>query len=144
MTVLDTGLPVYHRRSIPKVTPRSPGNARRWAQQALPAAPDDLLRAISELVTNVLRYATGPALVRLRQIDDDAIEVAVADRRTDGIPPELAPADDGEEHGWGLFILNAQSLTGVQVQPWPGRGLGKQVVVTLPYDPKNAEEGRRP
>jgi anti-sigma regulatory factor (Ser/Thr protein kinase) len=117
-----------HVRHVPRVTPRSARTARTWAAE-LVGDNDNVLLAISELVTNVTRYAPGPARLSLRQAED-GIEVAVADRTPGGIPDPVAPGEDGADHGWGLFLLAAMSVSGPVIRPWPGGG--KEVSFTFP------------
>lgn len=118
-------------RRIPAVTPRSPGNARAWATgitAALGYDPDMVALAVSEFVTNVLRYAAGPAEIVLRP-GNGVIEVACSDRH-----PETAaavhPRDEADGiTGRGLFILAMLATDGVHVDTAAGR---KRVAVHLP------------
>ena len=132
IAVVDTGTPVALRRSISKVTPRSPQTAREWTRTQLTGLgydPDLAELAVSELLTNVARYAAGSALIALA-LTDDGIEVACFDTH-----PETAASvrpgsfDDDAMSGRGLFILAALALDGVHVDTDPRR---KRVAVRLP------------
>lgn len=135
MTVLDApGLPVHYRRNIPRVTPRSPGNARNWAHQLLESLgvePDTVDLAVSELTTNVWRYAAGPARIALA-ISETSVIVACEDRHPETIG-QVRINDETDDTdgvtGRGLFILAMLAIDGVKVTPGAGR---KRIEVTLP------------
>lgn len=117
-------------RHVPRLTDRSPRNARHWAQPFLadrPAIADTALLALCELLTNARRYAEGPARVRLIA-DDEHLEIRVADRRKDGIPPEIGPVDWEAETGRGLSILAELGV----LEVFPGAGAwGKEVAFIM-------------
>ena len=126
--------PEYSRR-IANVTPRTLRNARVWAHGTaadLGCDPDPIELAISELVTNVARYAAGPAQVRIALIAA-GIEVSCTDRHpetaADVRPAEDMFGDDDATTHRGLFMLALMATGGVQVQPLVGR---KRVLVVLP------------
>lgn len=99
-------------------------HARQWvAGRAGPGGPeaaellaDDLVLIVSELVTNSLRAQATEIELRLCQIGDRHLEVAVADNGV-GWPTLLNPdATDG--HGRGLQIVRALAVRwGVRTEP---------------------------
>lgn len=129
--VVETGTPAYSRR-ISRVTPHSPQNARAWARTLLTGLgydPSLAELAVSEFITNVLRYAAGSALIALA-LTDDGIEVSCSDMH-----PETAGSvrpsgfDDETVSGRGLFILAALATDGIHVAVSHSR---KSVAVRLP------------
>lgn len=122
-------------RRIPSVTPRSPGNARAWAATAaksLGADPDTVALAVTEFLTNVLRYAAGPAQIALSRTEK-GVEVRCTDRHPE-TAPDVHPAEgmfaDGDHVSRrGLLLLDAMATSGVHVRPRAGR---KEVSLTLP------------
>ncbi|MFH9011710.1 ATP-binding protein [Streptomyces sp. NPDC017943] len=81
--------------------------ARHQAEQGLNISQRsvDLTQlVVSELVTNVRKYAPGRARMDLR-IDDDAVEVTVWD--SDPVLPVARPADAGRVGQHGLEIVKA-------------------------------------
>jgi anti-sigma regulatory factor (Ser/Thr protein kinase) len=128
--------PARYSRRIPRVSPRSPHNARQWAHgliAGLGLDPDSVELAVSELTTNVVRYAPGPACVALR-ITAEAIEVVV----TDGHAETAAQVRVGNEtddyeatSGRGLFIL-AMLAADEHIHVEPDGHARKRVRVILP------------
>ncbi len=85
----------------------------------------DLTRlVVSELVTNVRKYAPGPASLDLR-IDGDAVEITVWDR--DPVLPVARAADIGRvgQHGLEIVMAVARSFE-ARREP-----VGKRIIVTL-------------
>jgi anti-sigma regulatory factor (Ser/Thr protein kinase) len=122
-------------RRIPAVTPRSPGNARAWAATiatSLGADPDTVALAVTEFLTNVLRYAAGPAQVALCRTEK-GVEIRCTDRHpetaADVHPAEDMFGDDDHVSRRGLLLLEAMATSGVHVRPRAGR---KEVSLTLP------------
>lgn len=122
-------------RRIPSVTPKSPGNARAWAATiaaSLGADPDTVALAVTEFLTNVLRYAAGPAQIALARTEK-GVEVSCTDRHpetaADVHPAEDMFGDDDHVSRRGLLLLDAMATSGVHVRPRPGR---KEVSLTLP------------
>lgn len=122
-------------RRIPAVTPRSPGNARAWAATVallLGYDPDAVALAVSELATNVLRYAPGPAQIALCRTDK-GVEVSCTDRHPE-TADDVRPAEDmfGDDESVGrrgLLLLDAMATSGIHVRPRVGH---KEVSLTLP------------
>ncbi|MBL1110623.1 ATP-binding protein [Streptomyces sp. 5-8] len=100
----------------------------------------DLTRlVVSELVTNVRKYAPGPVLLDLR-ILGDMVEVAVWDSNTE--MPIARAADAGRVGQHGLEIVMAV-VQGFEVQREP---VGKRITarIALIDDPGGAVTGRPP
>lgn len=119
------------QRRISHVTERSPSTARTWAREQLSGlgyAPDLAELAVSEFLTNVLRYAAGSALIALALAEDGSLEVACTDRHPE-TADDVHPTDGNDETGRGLFILAMLAVDGVQVETDPRR---KRVAVRLP------------
>lgn len=124
--------PATYRRSIPRVTAASPRNARRWAHALIAGLgldPDTVDLAVSELATNVMRYAPGPAELALT-IDDASIEVACTDRHPE-TAEDVQPGDAALDAatGRGLWMLAMLAADGVHVETAPRR---KRVALRLP------------
>lgn len=130
-----------YTRRIPAVTPRSPGNARAWAATvaaSLGADPDTLALTVTEFLTNVLRYAAGPAQIMLARTEK-GVEVRCTDRHPE-TAPDVHPAkdmfgDDDHVSRRGLLLLDAMATSGVHVRPRAGR---KEVSLTLPIGAPDA------
>jgi anti-sigma regulatory factor (Ser/Thr protein kinase) len=91
---------------------------------------------VSELVTNAVKYAPGPALMDLR-IDGDAVEVVVWD--SDPVLPTARTADAGRvgQHGLEIVMAVTQSLV---TEPTP---LGKRVTARIAlHDGSGAGDAR--
>ncbi|MEV8316521.1 ATP-binding protein [Streptomyces sp. NPDC059900] len=82
---------------------------------------------ISELVTNALKYAPGPVLVKLR-IDAGAVEVAVRDSGPD--LPRARAADTGRvgQHGLEIVLAVARRFEARQEEA------GKSITVSITLD----------
>lgn len=86
---------VADARAVVRVT------LREWG---LESASDMATLLVSELVTNALRYASGPIGLRLeREQDGDALLVEVSDPLPD--PPLERPAGTDDEGGRGLQLV---------------------------------------
>ncbi|MFJ4715530.1 ATP-binding protein [Streptomyces sp. NPDC088785] len=86
---------------------------------------------VSELVTNVVKYAPGPALLQMR-IQDGLVLVEVWD--SDPRQPAVRDTDPQRigQHGLEIVSLLARSLT---VQP---TSVGKRVTVSLDLTPSTS------
>jgi anti-sigma regulatory factor (Ser/Thr protein kinase) len=129
--VLTPGSPAYVRR-IPTVTLRSPQTAREWTRTLLTGlgySPDLAELAVSEFLANVLRYASGPAVIAVA-LTDEGIEVACFDRHPE-TADDVRPSDAADDAltGRGLWMLALLALDGVHVDTDPRR---KRVAVRLP------------
>jgi anti-sigma regulatory factor (Ser/Thr protein kinase) len=95
---------------------------RGWDCSAL---RDTATLLASEVLTNSVRYGVGPLELRLRRGADQLV-VEVADR--DARLPELRIAEDTDEGGRGLFLVDAFASS------WGARPLenGKAVWFSLP------------
>ncbi|NEB79510.1 ATP-binding protein [Streptomyces sp. SID14478] len=81
--------------------------------------------AVSELVTNVAKYAPGPHLLEL-ELTDTVLRITVWDSSTD--LPRTYGADPGRLGQHGLEIVNALSQ---QLEIHPDR-VGKRITATVP------------
>ncbi|HET9168798.1 MAG TPA: ATP-binding protein [Actinospica sp.] len=85
---------------------------------------EDVLLAVSELVTNAVRHAPGRCTVRLA-VDEQRVSVAVSDGSSSD--PTIRPPRADGRGGYGLHLLRA--LAGdFEVRPDAG---GKTVSVSL-------------
>jgi two-component sensor histidine kinase len=90
-----------------------------------PAALEDALLVVSELVSNAVRHAPGPCTLDLSE-GDELLTIAVSD--SSGTPPQPRAGDleNGGGFGWQLV----RSLTQrIWVQLWPDDG--KTVTATM-------------
>ncbi|MET8677576.1 ATP-binding protein [Streptomyces sp. NPDC004647] len=69
----------------------------------LNAVGDVTVLLVSELVTNALRYASGPIGVSIRRLRNDALLVEVSDPLPD--PPLARDAEPDDEGGRGLQLV---------------------------------------
>jgi anti-sigma regulatory factor (Ser/Thr protein kinase) len=89
--------------------PRAPGQARRAVRETLTGwrlSPlvDSVVLAVSELVTNAIRYGRPPVyLVLRRKRQGVRLDVHDGDPRE----PDVGPAEDDAESGRGLGIVQA-------------------------------------
>ncbi|WP_243869904.1 ATP-binding SpoIIE family protein phosphatase [Streptomyces liangshanensis] len=86
--------------------PRAVGGAREFATGQLETwgladAAFTIELVVSELVTNAIRYGSGP--IQLRLIREDGVICEVSDRSS--VSPHLRRARSDEENGRGLFII---------------------------------------
>ena len=107
-------------------------HARRFlldADPGLPAATvQDVLLAVSEMVTNAVRLAPGACGLEIA-LDERRIRIGVTD--TSRNPPVTRPAQFDGSGGFGLHLLRelAGGAEGVQTVRHPGGG--KTVSVSL-------------
>ncbi|MEV5775422.1 ATP-binding protein [Streptomyces antimycoticus] len=116
--------------------PRSVGRARRLLRQELTAkqiSTDMLATAellLSELVTNAVRHAHVPPGQEIEvryKLSDSHLRVEVAD--TSDVQPEQRAADNGDERGRGLLLVDSLATKwGVS----PRNVIGKFVWFELP------------
>lgn len=104
-------------------------HARRFFERSVPALDaqllGDALVAVSELVTNAVRHAPGPCVLRL-SADGRRVTIAVSD--THRTVPGARPKDlEGGGGGLGWYVL-CEMAGGVQTELLP---TGKTVSVTL-------------
>ena len=113
--------------------PHAPADARRATRDALrrwelPALVDRVVLAVSELVTNSVRYGRPPLRLDLRRLRG-CVRIAVHDT----VPHQPSmhdrpPVDDDRESGRGLLIVSAVAdEVGVEQVP----GDGKQVYASF-------------
>ncbi|KKK06864.1 sensor histidine kinase [Micromonospora sp. HK10] len=102
--------PVQRTAPLVELTDPSPARARAAVQAAdrghlRPEVVEDLMVAVSEMVTNALRHGTAPVRLRLWSARD-RIVVTVHDRGEGPKDPYagLLPAGDGSAGGLGLWI----------------------------------------
>ncbi|MFC1440752.1 ATP-binding protein [Streptacidiphilus sp. N1-10] len=112
-------------------SPRARDHTRAFLEHCSPPlAPevlDDVLIASGELVSNALRHAPGPCVLRLTD-DGSRLTVAVSDSSTEApVPrrPDLTAGGGG--FGWHLLLRIAAD---VEVDRDPLRG--KTITVTVP------------
>lgn len=93
-----------------EIDDHAPALVRRFLGDVLDSHPrrSDLLVAVSELVTNVIRHApaTGPASVTL-EADHGRVRIGVRQRGRPFDPPKNRRWD--QPHGRGLMIVEALS-----------------------------------
>ncbi|MDQ0681448.1 anti-sigma regulatory factor (Ser/Thr protein kinase) [Streptomyces achromogenes] len=94
---------------------------------------------VSELVTNVRKYAPGPALMRLR-VTGAMVEVAVRD--SDRTVPTVEAADPGRIGRHGLEIVQAVAHELVVERQPDGKRVIARIVLADP--PGDDAAGRRP
>ncbi|MGW8062428.1 ATP-binding protein [Streptomyces ziwulingensis] len=115
---------------------------RVQAEHGLPVsqrAMDLTQLVVSELVTNAVKYAPGPALLDLR-IAGDTVEVVVWDANSDLPVARAADADRVGQHGLEIVMAVAQSFEAHR-EP-----VGKRITVRVALldDPGGALTGRTP
>jgi anti-sigma regulatory factor (Ser/Thr protein kinase) len=86
--------------------------ARREVQAALrawafPADPSDVALLTSELVTNAVRHAAGPAITLVVSCSRGQVRVDVHD--TSCVLPDVADIPADAESGWGLHLVASLS-----------------------------------
>jgi anti-sigma regulatory factor (Ser/Thr protein kinase) len=136
---METTAPLRGTLPLAEVTAESPRIARAFVRGTLTEfaiGADTIALAelvVSELVTNVYRYAPGPALIDV-DYRSSRISIAVSDTwlnlgpvpTTEPLPSafELHPS----ESGYGLILVDALAASLIEV-PLPG---GKMIAAILP------------
>lgn len=110
--------------------PSAVGRIRRAVESDLHDLPvkvedglvDTIVLVVSELVTNVLRHASGPAFVRLVALSVSRVRVEVHD----GSPklPLMPVPDDDAEFGRGVQMIDVMS----EAMGWSELEAGSKVV----------------
>ena len=104
---------------------RAAGQARRGVRQVLalwqlPALIDSVVLAVSELVTNAVRYGRPPLFLVLRR-DGTRVRLDVHDASPTGPADKRTPAGPAAESGRGLNIVAAVAVE-VGCEQVPGDG----------------------
>ena len=111
--------------------PESVGVARHRMRTHLSAVPDlpvdDVVLAVSEVLTNAIRHGQGPVLLRVWP-GPQVLRVEVIDRGP-VVPLEPLPPGERGEGGWGLHIVQAVAARwGVDpVEAGPGKAVWFEV-----------------
>jgi anti-sigma regulatory factor (Ser/Thr protein kinase) len=107
------------------MAPHGYGELRRWARSwmaANPVAavePDDVVLVITELVSNSIKYGSGPVLVDLAT-GDHLLRLDVGDSSED--LPRQPPAGSTPFGGRGLQLVDGLSSSwGVRLRPQGGK-----------------------
>ncbi|MER5968679.1 ATP-binding protein [Streptomyces sp. NPDC002055] len=103
--------PLSEDRAAEWSFPAEPGSVRKARslvrstlnEWGLNAVSDVTVLLVSELVTNAMRYASGPIGVRIQRIRSDALLVEVSDPLPD--PPLARSAAPDDEGGRGLQLV---------------------------------------
>lgn len=93
----------------PHSVPEARAALERFAERIAPTASYDASLCLSELVTNAVQHPgadAGDELELTIELEDDTLRVQVAH---DGGPFEPGPPTEGDERGWGLFIVDQLS-----------------------------------
>jgi len=113
------------RRIQPPIPPGYLAELRRWARHWLkqnsrvPADPDTVMLALTEMVTNSIRHAPGPVEVEL-SVDTRVLVVGVSDLST--VLPQQSTAPTEAEDGRGLILLEQlANRWGVRARPHGGK-----------------------
>lgn len=122
---LGTDMTHESRRIQPPVPPGYLAELRRWARRwveqnaPVPADPDAVVLAMTELVTNSIRHAAGPVEIELTG-NSSVVVVEVSDS-SDVLPRRLT-AEPEVEGGRGLVLLELlASRWGVRTHPNGGK-----------------------
>ncbi len=91
-------------------------------------AADVVALVVSELVTNVCKYAPGPCVVNV-EVAGSALEITVWD--TNPALPVVCAPDPGRIGGHGLELVTAM-CEGVEARREP---IGKQIKARVPLEP---------
>lgn len=124
--------------------PEEVGRARRWARSRLAACGvgadeqlvETLLLLVSELVTNAVVHAGGPAVLRMLlpgRMAPGAVRVEVADMSS--VPPRQRRADGDDTHGRGLELVSGLA----DRWGWQREGAGKRIWCELDRVPDERE-----
>jgi len=100
----------------------------QWRPDPAPAAVDDVLLVVAEILTNAADHATGPLALHLH-LDPHAGRLRIEVTDTSQAPPQLRPARPGEPHGRGMRIIDRLATA------WGSRpeGDGKTVWAVLRF-----------
>ena len=114
-----------HQQVLADMAPHGYGELRRWARSWMaqhPVAgvePDDVALAMTELVSNSIKYGSGPVLVDL-VTEDHQLRLDVGDCSED--MPREPPPGSAPSGGRGLLILTGLSSSwGVRLRPYGGK-----------------------
>ena len=114
-----------HQQVLADMAPPSYGELRRWARSwmtAHPVAgvdPDDVALAMTELVSNAVKYGSGPVLVDL-VTESNLLRLDVGDSSED-LPRQPLPGATSDG-GRGLLLLDGlTSNWGVRLRPQGGK-----------------------
>jgi anti-sigma regulatory factor (Ser/Thr protein kinase) len=114
-----------HRQVLADMAPHGYGELRRWARSWMaehPVAgvePDDVALAMTELVSNSIKYGSGPVLVDL-VTEDHLLRLDDGDRSEH--MPRQPPPGTAPSGGRGLLILNGLTNNwGVRLRPQGGK-----------------------
>lgn len=126
------------------VHPHAPMVARTHLRQVGGDLPADVLEdatlAVSELVSNAVRYAAGdirlvvsvlPEAVRI-EVHDDGEALVRSPPAGGGLPP----VDESAEHGRGLIIVSALATRWGATDAVPPPGKKVWLEIRLPTDPE--------
>ncbi|MFI6149685.1 ATP-binding protein [Streptomyces sp. NPDC051109] len=92
-----------------------------------PAALDNVLTVVSEMISNASRHAGGATAFRVTA-GDDTVTVEVRDRSTS--PPRIKPWAPDEPGGFGWRLVNQLATTDVHIHRD-----GKTITATLTATP---------
>lgn len=114
-----------HQQVLADMAPPGYGELRRWARSWMaehPVAgvdPDDVALAMTELVSNSIKYGSGPVLVDL-VIEDLLLRLDVGDCSEE--LPRQPPPGSAPSGGRGLLLLaGLTSSWGVRLRPQGGK-----------------------
>jgi anti-sigma regulatory factor (Ser/Thr protein kinase) len=114
-----------HQQVLAHMAPRGYGELRRWTRSWMaehPVAgvePDDVALVMTELVSNSIKYGSGPVLVDLTT-EDHLLWLDVGDCSED--MPRQPPPGSAPSGGRGLLILSGlASNWGVRLRPQGGK-----------------------
>ena len=114
-----------HQQVLADMAPHGYGELRRWARSWMaehPVAgvePEDVALAMTELVSNSIKYGSGPVLVDL-VTEDHLLRLDVGDCSEE--MPRQPPPGSASSGGRGLLILNGLSSNwGVRLRPQGGK-----------------------
>lgn len=114
-----------HQQVLANMAPQGYGELRRWAHAWIGAHPvagveaDDVALAMTELVSNSIKYGSGPVLVDL-VTKDDVLRLDVGDCSES--MPRQPPFGSTASGGRGLLLLDGlTSDWGVRLRPQGGK-----------------------
>jgi anti-sigma regulatory factor (Ser/Thr protein kinase) len=116
--------------AVPQTDSRTPHQARAYVRTALLGQDIETLDLaelfVSELATNVVRYAPGPCSIEVDQAGAGKISITVMDHSAEPIRI-TAPVEDSDESGRGLFLM---LCSGAELSVSP-TATGKAVTATF-------------